>query len=203
MTTDADLLARALTAESALSEMRAERDAALVRAEEAERKLGSMLRAQVLEFHAAMGVPVSSAPAIPADDRVRLRLRLIAEEFFEMVLAAASQNELVPGHSATPAWWIDEAKFRVDSLIDLMKVRIDLPALADAWADLDYVIEGARLEFGIAGAPIAAEVHRANMAKVGGPIRDDGKRLKPPGWAPPDIEGVLKRQGWKGSARDE
>ncbi len=35
------------------------------------------------------------------------------------------------------------------------------------------------------------EVHRSNMAKVGGPIRGDGKRLKPEGWTPPDVAGVL------------
>ena len=29
------------------------------------------------------------------------------------------------------------------------------------------------------------------MAKAGGPLREDGKRLKPPGWTPPDIAGVL------------
>ena len=41
------------------------------------------------------------------------------------------------------------------------------------------------------------EVHRANMAKAGGPRRhEDGKLLKPVGWSPPDIEGELKKQGW-------
>lgn len=30
------------------------------------------------------------------------------------------------------------------------------------------------------------EVQRANMAKVGGPVRADGKRLKPDGWRGPD-----------------
>jgi hypothetical protein len=49
----------------------------------------------------------------------------------------------------------------------------------------------------IDGAPIAAEVHRANMAKVGGPKSPTGKQLKPPGWTPPDIFGELKRQGWE------
>ena len=64
--------------------------------------------------------------------------------------------------------------------------------------DLDYVVEGTRLEFEIDGGPIAVEVHRSNMAKVGGPVREDGKRLKPPGWTPPDIAGELRKQGWKG-----
>ena len=45
--------------------------------------------------------------------------------------------------------------------------------------------------------PVADEIQRTNMAKVGGPVREDGKRLKPPGWQPPDIEGELKKQGWQ------
>jgi predicted HAD superfamily Cof-like phosphohydrolase len=35
-------------------------------------------------------------------------------------------------------------------------------------------------------------VHRANLAKAGGPRRADGKLLKPPGWQPADVTAVLK-----------
>jgi hypothetical protein len=42
--------------------------------------------------------------------------------------------------------------------------------------------------------PFFAEVHRTNMAKVGGPVRPDGKKLKPEGWQPPDIAGILRAQ---------
>ncbi len=35
--------------------------------------------------------------------------------------------------------------------------------------------------------PFFREVHRTNMLKVSGPIREDGKRLKPEGWQPPRI----------------
>lgn len=79
-------------------------------------------------------------------------------------------------------------------------MNVDLVEFADALADLDYVIEGTRLEFGINGAPIAAEVHRSNLSKLGpnGPmLREDGKILKPPGWTPPDIAGELRKQGWQ------
>jgi len=40
------------------------------------------------------------------------------------------------------------------------------------------------------------EVHRANMDKAGGPKRADGKVLKPEGWKPPDIHGILEQWGW-------
>ena len=147
------------------------------------------LSEQVAEFHAAMGLPglgpsSSEGPKIIADDRVRLRASLIAEEFFETMAAMFAQS-FQPSLSV------------VMDRIMYSDVLVDMVALADGLADVDYVVEGTRLEFGIDGASIAAEVHRANMAKVGGPIREDGKKLKPEGWAPPDIEGELRKQGWK------
>lgn len=74
----------------------------------------------------------------------------------------------------------------------------DFPAAVDGLCDLMYVIVGAALRWGVDLGPLFAEVHRANMAKAGGPVREDGKRLKPPGWTPPDIEGELRKQGWNG-----
>ena len=63
----------------------------------------------------------------------------------------------------------------------------------DGLCDLLCVVYGASLEFGVDLDPFWWEVHRTNMAKVGGPMREDGKRLKPEGWTPPDLSGVLKR----------
>lgn len=146
------------------------------------------LRDQVSEFHVAMDVPADApAPTIITDDRVRLRASLIAEESFETL---GSMIRISPE--------LHEAQTFVMRLIATEVVDVDLVELADGLADLDYVVEGTRLEMGIDGAPVAAEVHRANMAKLGGPIAPNGKRLKPPGWTPPDIEGVLRKQGWKG-----
>lgn len=69
----------------------------------------------------------------------------------------------------------------------------DLVETADAIADLLVVTYGAALCFGIPIDAVFEEVHRTNMAKADGPLRDDGKRLKPPGWTPPDVAGVLAR----------
>lgn len=146
---------------------------------------------RLIAFHRAFDVPILHKPQVPDIERVRLRLRLIAEEFFELLDACDSPD--LDGEAA-----IDRARIAVRSFIDYIALDVDLEMLADSLADLDYVVEGTRLEFGIDGEPIEAEVHRANMAKVGGPVREDGKRLKPPGWTPPDIEGELRRQGWRG-----
>lgn len=147
----------------------------------------SALRSQVAEFHKAFGVPDATTPAVPSDERVRLRLRLVAEEFFELLAAS----------SALTRYDLESIEEGVREFIDDTGTVVDLPAFADALADLDYVIEGTRLEFGIDGAPIAAEVHRANMAKLGGGARADGKITKPAGWTPPDIAGELRKQGWR------
>jgi predicted HAD superfamily Cof-like phosphohydrolase len=150
------------------------------------------LREQVTKFHRAFGHPVREVPGLIPDERVRLRARLIAEEFFE-VLEACFTGE----HKDTIGRALNfDARSDVLSFIDKSAVRVDLPELADGLADLDYVVEGTRLEFGINGAPIAAEVHRANITKRGGGKREDGKVLKPEGWCPPDIDGELRKQGW-------
>jgi predicted HAD superfamily Cof-like phosphohydrolase len=70
----------------------------------------------------------------------------------------------------------------------------DLIGAIDALVDLLYVTFGAAVEWGIDLQPFFAEVHAANMRKLGGPVREDGKKLKPKGWSPPDIAGVLKRE---------
>lgn len=72
----------------------------------------------------------------------------------------------------------------------------DLPNAVDGIVDAIYVLLGTAVTFGVDLEPIWNAVHASNMAKVGGAIRDDGKVLKPAGWQPPDIVGLLHEQGW-------
>lgn len=144
------------------------------------------VREQVLEFHQKIGQPIAERPAVPDDERIRLRASLVSEEAIELLEALFDSPEM-----------IEDIKYKVNDLIIRGQVRVDFPSAVDALADIDYVVEGSRIEFGVDGAPIAAEVHRANMEKQGGPRREDGKVMKPPGWRPPDIEGKLREQGWE------
>lgn len=73
--------------------------------------------------------------------------------------------------------------------------RGDLVEAIDGLCDLLCVTYGAAAEFGIDLAPFWDEVHRTNMAKRGGDIRENGKRLKPEGWQPPNIAGLLAELG--------
>lgn len=67
---------------------------------------------------------------------------------------------------------------------------------ADATIDLIVVLIGFAHSMGWPLDRLWSEVHRSNMAKVDpatGAVRrrEDGKVLKPEGWTPPDIAGVL------------
>lgn len=74
----------------------------------------------------------------------------------------------------------------------------DLTAVADALADLRYVINGAALECGIDLDVVGDEVHRSNMTKIwpDGTVhyREDGKVLKPPTYSPANIRNALRIQ---------
>ena len=154
------------------------------------------LREQVRAFHVAMNVPADAVrPTVIPDERVRLRASLIAEEFAETMASLFDLDE-----HPTSAWSLGTIRLQaaLQYICEHAPIRVNMSGLADGLADLDYVVEGTRLEMGIDGGPIAAEVHRANMSKVGGPVAENGKRLKPPGWTPPDIAGELRRQGFEG-----
>jgi predicted HAD superfamily Cof-like phosphohydrolase len=68
----------------------------------------------------------------------------------------------------------------------------DMVKAIDGMVDLVVVTVGTAAEFGIDLDPFWNEVHRSNMAKAGGPVREDGKRLKPEGWTPPELATILE-----------
>src|SRR5574343_315707 len=78
----------------------------------------------------------------------------------------------------------------LDELSDAF-VEGSITKVADAIADLLYVVYGTAVQCGIDIEPIFKEVHRSNMTKVGGYKREDGKYMKPDTYEPPDIERYL------------
>src|SRR6266568_1197640 len=70
----------------------------------------------------------------------------------------------------------------------------NLIKIADALADLLYVIYGTGISYGIDLEPIFREVHKSNMTK-GDPnvLRTtNGKILKAKNWRPPDLQPILE-----------
>jgi predicted HAD superfamily Cof-like phosphohydrolase len=78
----------------------------------------------------------------------------------------------------------------------------DIIEVADALADLLYVVYGSALQFGIPIDAVLAEVHRSNMTKGDGLIDAGGKKLKGPSYKRPDIAGILNRYAEASGATD-
>lgn len=86
----------------------------------------------------------------------------------------------------------------VDELKEALEAG-DLVEVLDALTDIQYVLDGAYLSFGLQGVKTAAfeEVQRSNMSKLGEdgkPIvrEEDGKILKGPNYFKPDIAQFVK-----------
>jgi predicted HAD superfamily Cof-like phosphohydrolase len=92
----------------------------------------------------------------------------------------------------------------VGELVSATHAR-DLVGIADALADITYVVYGTALTYGIDLDSVLGEVHRSNMSKLdqdGKPIiRTDGKVLKSERYSPPNIAAVLQRQVFPGEVR--
>ncbi|MEU1073173.1 MULTISPECIES: MazG nucleotide pyrophosphohydrolase domain-containing protein [unclassified Streptomyces] len=77
-----------------------------------------------------------------------------------------------------------------------------LDHLAHELADVVYVAYGTALVHGIDLDAVIAEIHRANMTKLGPDgrpvLRADGKVLKGEHYRAPDVAAVLREQGWGG-----
>lgn len=75
----------------------------------------------------------------------------------------------------------------------------DIVGVADAIADLLYVVYGAARTFGIPVREVFAEVHRSNMTKLDengkAILRADGKVMKGPNYSPPDLLPLLRSAG--------
>lgn len=98
------------------------------------------------------------------------------------------------------ATWPDEKTERLreklieEEFIELKDAVVakDMVAVADALADLLYVVYGAGVTFGLPLDEIFREVHRSNMTKLdsdGRPIKNEaGKVVKGPNYQSPQLE---------------
>jgi predicted HAD superfamily Cof-like phosphohydrolase len=89
----------------------------------------------VADFHRTFKHPILPVPAIPDENRCKLRVALLAEELKELEVAILNN---------------------------------DIVEVADAFCDLQYVLSGAILEFGLAEKfkALFEEVQRSNMSKA-------------------------------------
>ncbi len=150
----------------------------------------SKIRDQVKLFHRKFGIQDLETPGIPEEKIIKLRLRMLFEEYQELTeaLGFPYQACLHEHMAEIHAWEPDVSK-------------VDVVEVADALGDIDYLTEGTRLAFGIdgdykKGLSIQDEIQRTNMEKEGGGTDNGGKIRKPPGWTGPRIRESLIQQGW-------
>lgn len=118
----------------------------------------------VAQFHEAMGQADPDTPTMPDEATRELRCDLIEEELYEL-------RDAFGLHGDVP---------------DPVKV-------ADALADLLYVVYGTANVMGLDMDPIWDEVHRSNMTKfIDGHKREDGKWIKGPSYSPANLEPIIE-----------
>ena len=104
--------------------------------------------------------------------------------------------ETPPAPVAAPSWPQRAAMIREELEEYETAARAgDVDGIADALADLLYVVHGTALVHGIPLDEVFAEVHRSNLTKPvpGEPLEAGAKAPKPPGYRRPDVAGVLDR----------
>ena len=147
---------------------------------------------RVRAFMQKVGQETPSSPMIP-DERTRLlRAKLILEEAIETINALGVEVRLRGTGGQAGIVTVDPHE-----LAFAIKGEVDLEGVVDGCADISVVTVGTLIAFGVDDEPILEEVDRANLRKFGpgSYAREDGKWIKPPDWTPPDILGVLERQG--------
>ena len=128
---------------------------------------------RVANFHKAAGVTMPERPTLPPPNLAAFRQKLIDEEYAEVT---AVFQRIINSNGTGP----DQVELLAD--------------LAHELSDLLYVAYGALLACGLDADAVFAEVHRANMQKVDGPRRADGKVLKPADWQPADVASIIMRK---------
>ena len=140
-------------------------------------------------FHELYGHPVAERLDPGTRELRELRVKLIAEELCELCEALGVKLRI----DYDPALPSRQQYFAVDATGD--DNQVNLVEAADALGDLDYVVQGANLVFGVPAEAVMAEIQRANLSKLGEdgkPIRrEDGKIMKGPNYSPPNIRQVL------------
>lgn len=144
---------------------------------------------RIASFMQKAGQDTPTIPAVPDDATRLLRAKLILEEALETIqglgvgVQVTGENPTITDAKATP-------------LEFFIHGEADIEEVADGCADISVVTIGTLIAFGIDDEPLLEEVDNANLRKFapGSYRREDGKWMKPPGWTPPDITGVLARQ---------
>lgn len=138
---------------------------------------------RVEEFMRLAGQEVPSTPIVPILSVRKFRADMILEEALETIEALGFEvNQVGP-----------------DGELELKEAfHPDLPLIVDGCADIKVVTTGTMSACGVQDESIQFEVDRNNLLKFGPGSyrRADGKWMKPPDHQPPNINLLLRDQGF-------
>lgn len=134
---------------------------------------------------------IPSVPGIPSAKIRELRAKLVLEETFEFLASNGTEVRL-EGEAD------DCAPIDYKMLCVRTNDKVDLVEVVDGLADMSVVTTGTFIAYGVTDTTVLEEVDANNLRKFGpgGYKREDGKWMKPPDHRPPEIERVLRAQGW-------
>lgn len=115
-----------------------------------------------------------------------------------------ANGQAAPDTAITLPWVVQE--LRCELILEEFREYVeavaenDLVAIADALADLAYVVIGTAVAHGLTRfGDIFDEVHRSNLSKLGGDgkpvLRADGKVMKSDRYTPPRLEPLIDISG--------
>lgn len=112
---------------------------------------------KVKEFMQTFGQATPTNPTVPDAKTRILRVKLLLEEVLELAEASGIKitSEVPKGEELTGG-----------NLYMSEKGETDLVGVADALADIDYVMQGAAVAYGLDLEPFCDEVHSSNMTKL-------------------------------------
>lgn len=109
------------------------------------------------------------------------------EKVEQFMRAAGEPVQTSPGHPTTA-----ERELRINLIteeLDELRSTHSLVMIADAIADLLYVVYGTAAAYGFDAQKLFDEAHRSNMTKfIDGHRRADGKWIKGPSYSPADFK---------------
>jgi len=149
---------------------------------------------KVREFHEAFGHPSDRKPNLGKAEDAKEDLEEIAEALDFM---AVNLKDLAAKRGKNEA--LLRLQLIVEEVGELASALADedMVEVLDALTDIDVVVAGAWLTFGLDKVQDVAqeEVHRSNMSKLGSDgkpvLHDSGRILKGPNYVRPDLERFL------------
>jgi predicted HAD superfamily Cof-like phosphohydrolase len=141
---------------------------------------------RVKEFMIKAGQEIPDAPTVPDENVLALRMRLVAEEFCELMTAL--------GFGYQVDIWDKNGKDGLSYQSFGLPTLPDLVGILDSVCDLTVVSTGTALACGLPLEKGQIEVDTANLRKFGpGGHRDNnGKWIKPADFVEPDLVSIIE-----------